>query len=38
MSGHQRSGLKFGIFAIVMALLTASLFVTSTSSATAISS
>src|SRR3984893_17055448 len=27
MSAHQRSGLKFGVFAIVMALLTASLFV-----------
>jgi phospholipid/cholesterol/gamma-HCH transport system substrate-binding protein len=27
MSAHQRSGLKFGVFAIVMALLTATLFV-----------
>ena len=27
MSAHQRSGLKFGVFAIVMTLLTASLFV-----------
>src|ERR1700738_1281187 len=27
VSSHQRSGLKFGVFAIVMALLTASLFV-----------
>jgi phospholipid/cholesterol/gamma-HCH transport system substrate-binding protein len=27
MSAHQRSGLKFGVFAVAMALLTASLFV-----------